>query len=114
MTWEFFLTNAIIPAMSAGVALLISIIISKNKKNVSSAGVVETVKSSFSELKLEIQKMFTEFKSEFEEKIEKQNEKNEHAHKEFYGRHETHVIEIAVLKNEIAELKRQHDKNHGG
>lgn len=113
MTWEYFLQNAITPAISAGAALLISWIISKNKKPVG-ANVVETVKASFSELKLEIQKMFTDFKSEFEEKIEKQNEKNEHAHKEFYGKHESHVIEIAVLKNEIQELKRQHEKNHGG
>lgn len=112
MTWEFFLQNAIIPAMSAGVALAISLIISKNKKG--GSGVVEAVKSQFAELKLEIQKMFTDFKSEFEERIEKQNEKNEHAHKEFYGKHESHVVEIAILKNEITELRRQHEKNHGG
>lgn len=113
MTWDFFLQNALVPLISAGVAILASWLFGKGRKS-SNGGVVDAVKSQIAELKLDIQKMFSDFKVEFEERIEKNNEKNEHTHKEFYNRFEVNNVEIAVIKKEIEDIKRQHEKNHGG
>lgn len=113
MTWDFFLQNALVPLISAGVAILASWLFGKGRKT-TNGGILEVVKTQFSDLKLDIQKMFSEFKVELEERIEKNNEKNENTHKEFYHRHETHNVEIALLKQEIDSIKKQHEKNHGG
>lgn len=118
MTWEYFLQNAITPAISAGAALLISWIISKNKKG--GAGVVDAVKTAVAEVKLDIQKMFEAFETKLEERIEKYDEKNERAHKEFYNRIEKiekdtgNQTAIELLKQRIETIERQHEKNHGG